>query len=324
VSDLWRAGRTDGVVTVEHPDDLLRRLKLGREEYCQRLLTMLVVSGPYPPWNSRSEPTADGRRFLEALAELSFGVPQPLVDPTFVDEFDLGRRPEDLQGSAPDYAVLTEGRLWIIELKTERGSHRDAQVPTYVGTARHHHPGHQVDLTYVTGPMPSYRPDLPDGTRYAHLHWPQVLDLVRAVWGGGSPAERQAVERLEAVVSDLGVKWSEWRASRLGDRSLASDGTVPTIEETGGTDDVVTSALELAAATARDHQQRVLDHAAGSLEELRELGRDVTRAMSADRSLDHVGAWLWNAATSDGRALTSAGSETGFELRLSWYRKPQR
>lgn len=32
----------------EDPASLLGRLKLGREEYCQRLLTMLILDGPYP------------------------------------------------------------------------------------------------------------------------------------------------------------------------------------------------------------------------------------------------------------------------------------
>src|SRR4051812_34898540 len=35
---------------MEDPDVLLRRLRLGREEYCQRLLTMLILDGAYPRW----------------------------------------------------------------------------------------------------------------------------------------------------------------------------------------------------------------------------------------------------------------------------------
>jgi hypothetical protein len=37
----------DGVpVGYENPDALLKRLKLGREEFCQRLLTALILGGP--------------------------------------------------------------------------------------------------------------------------------------------------------------------------------------------------------------------------------------------------------------------------------------
>ncbi|GGO26786.1 hypothetical protein [Microbispora bryophytorum] len=35
-------------MATEDPLRLLGRLRLGREEYCQRLLTMLILGGPYP------------------------------------------------------------------------------------------------------------------------------------------------------------------------------------------------------------------------------------------------------------------------------------
>ena len=35
-------------MSIEHPEILLKRLKLGREEYCQRLLTMLVLKPEGP------------------------------------------------------------------------------------------------------------------------------------------------------------------------------------------------------------------------------------------------------------------------------------
>ena len=43
-------------MTIEDPDVLLRRLRLGREEYCQRLLTMLIIGDAYPRWNSVNHP----------------------------------------------------------------------------------------------------------------------------------------------------------------------------------------------------------------------------------------------------------------------------
>jgi hypothetical protein len=43
---------------MEHPDLLLARLVLGREEYCLRLLTMLILDSPYPRWNTRNEPSS--------------------------------------------------------------------------------------------------------------------------------------------------------------------------------------------------------------------------------------------------------------------------
>ncbi|MFI7691268.1 hypothetical protein ACIBQ6_19515 [Nonomuraea sp. NPDC049655] len=58
---------------MEDPLRLLRRLRLGREEYCQRLMTMLILDGPYPAWNSRNRPSSRGVRFLRSLDVLSFG-----------------------------------------------------------------------------------------------------------------------------------------------------------------------------------------------------------------------------------------------------------
>ncbi|XRQ08158.1 hypothetical protein ACN3XK_68605, partial [Actinomadura welshii] len=67
---------------------LLRNLKLGREEHCQRLLTMLILNGPYPHWNSRNAPSPKGRDFLLALDGLCFGTEEWTTLPSFVEEFD--------------------------------------------------------------------------------------------------------------------------------------------------------------------------------------------------------------------------------------------
>jgi hypothetical protein len=168
-------------MSIEHPEILLKRLKLGREEYCQRLLTMLLLNDEYPRWNTRSTLSPEGRSFLGQLDRLSFGEAGDLAEAVFVDEFDLPAGPKDACGSAPDYAVLTPDRLWMIELKTERCSHRTDQAATYLALARHHHPKLQVDLTYLTGPGPSTGLE-PEASRYAHVTWGDVLPLIDASW----------------------------------------------------------------------------------------------------------------------------------------------
>jgi hypothetical protein len=87
---------------IEDPLQLLGRLRLGREEYCQRLLTMLILAGPYPRWNSRSRPSERGTQFLRALDALCFGDAAWDGEPLFVDEFDLPKRYEEEAGCAPD------------------------------------------------------------------------------------------------------------------------------------------------------------------------------------------------------------------------------
>ncbi len=57
----------------ESPESLWRRLKLGREEFLQRLITTLVVGGDAPRWNSPSAPDEQGRRFLHLLDDLAHG-----------------------------------------------------------------------------------------------------------------------------------------------------------------------------------------------------------------------------------------------------------
>ena len=57
----------------ESPTALWRRLKLGREEYLQRLVTTLILDGVAPPWNMPHAPGDAGRRFLGLLDEAAHG-----------------------------------------------------------------------------------------------------------------------------------------------------------------------------------------------------------------------------------------------------------
>lgn len=134
-------------MALESPVELANRLRLGREEFIQRLLTTLILDSPYPPWNSRSSVSEDGLRFLRSLWDLSELGPWPDADPVFVDEFELPGRHDDETGGAPDYAVVWPDRLWMIELKTEARSHRRGQLRLYFELAHHHHRGLPIDLT---------------------------------------------------------------------------------------------------------------------------------------------------------------------------------
>ena len=299
---------------IEEPRELLGRLKLGREEYCQRLLTMLILDEAYPRWNTVSAISERGRQFLRSLDELSFGKGRDLTGASFVDEFDLPRRTEDARGCAPDYAVLSAGRLWMVELKTERGSHRADQIPSYFELARHHHPATRIDLTYLTGPLEVEAPPLEDEDRYAHVTWSQVLPLIRGAWADGSDLHRRVVDELETVLANLSTPWQARRAARLQAPPPAEDRR--NIEE----------ALSLAEATAQDHEQRALDFRTADLADLYELRDQVRENLrsATQPELLHVKPWLWSAPSSGGSPLTGAGAEVGYELRLSWYAVPAR
>ncbi|GAA2161971.1 hypothetical protein [Actinomadura napierensis] len=93
-------------MSLQDPSPLLDQLKLGREEYCQRLLTMLILDGAYPKWNGRNRPGAKGIEFLRALDTLCFDAAPWTGAPLFVDEFELPKRHDAEAGAAPDYALL--------------------------------------------------------------------------------------------------------------------------------------------------------------------------------------------------------------------------
>ena len=283
---------------MEDPHKLLRRLRLGREEYCQRLLTMLVLEGEYPRWNTRSTPSAAGLAFLRALDELSFGVADLPDDAAFVDELDLPRRSEDEPGCAPDYGVLTADRLWIIELKTERGSDRSGQVESYFELGRHHHPDLRTDVTYLTPGMAAVAAGAPEGSRLAQVTWEQVMPLIDAVWSGATGPTGALYAALRETVASIGTSWTMWREKTLND--------------------LTAKAARLARLTAQDGRERALDYAAGSLGELQELRLAVRYEFRRPESpLGSVTPWLWDAATSGGQALTEAGRVHGYELRFS-------
>jgi hypothetical protein len=199
-------------VAYENPHDLLGRLKLGREEFCQRLLTSLILGGPYPRWNTRSRVSPLGAAFLRKLDVLSLGTDRWHEAGIFVDELDLPRRSDDERGGAPDQAVLWPHRLWLIELKTEAASHRRDQLPSYYRLAAHHYPGIPVDITYLTPPLATPAPAVEPPNRYAHVTWTQVADLIADTWQVSTDAgELAARDMLLETIAGLVLTPRAWR-----------------------------------------------------------------------------------------------------------------
>ena len=124
----------------------------------------------------------------------------------------------------PDWAVLWPDRVWVIELKSEAGSHRADQLPYYLRLAAAAHPTRRVDLTYITGPLTKPAPALAEGQRYSHLQWTQVLPLVEDVWGtDGRQEVRAYVEAARTVIENLTtLRPSEQRQAITGVIAAAS------------------------------------------------------------------------------------------------------
>ncbi len=299
----------------ESPAELLSRLRIGREEFCQRLLTSLILGAPYPSWNTRSWPSPQGLEFLRVFYELCFPNGWPEGEPVFVDEFELAARHDDEKGGAPDYAVLWGDRLWIIELKTERASHRPDQVPYYFDLAHHHYPEACVDLTYLTPALQyAFEPSNEHG-RYAHATWDDVLPLIRATWDF-APTDPwcEVVEGLCDAIDSLESKPADWRGQfeTVARQDQIADGRFAI-------------AMMLVERTATDGEQRAIETESADLDALLELRlqlRDAIATTPPTSALRHVVPWLWR-IESTGGPLTKSGAEHGYEIRLSRYEKPR-
>lgn len=326
----------------ERPGELLRRLDIGREETMQRLLTSLIVDGPYPRWNSRSTPSPRGVAFLRAMYVHCFGEPWPGDDFLFVDELELRGRTDGEKGGAPDWAVLWGDRVWIIELKSERGSHRPDQIPMYFTLARHHHPTCDIDVTYLTPPMHAPLATGFPWERYAHLGWDEVERMLRDAWGTTTnDSQVAAVDGVVRAIERLELSPGAWRSLELQGADGPSDavlvGATPDasleaheagprmVEDDVLGEDLLDRAFELARATAEDGKQRALDVRFDSLDSLLEARvrlRTRIAVEPADSPVRFVLPWLWR-VQSTGSALTESGRQTGYELRFSRYSKPQ-
>lgn len=277
--------------------DALHLKKLSREEYCQRILTSLILGAPYPCWNAKNPPSSSGEEFLISLYERAFNhsLDLPVL---FIDEFNLPAIADDEQGGAPDYAVMTSTRLWLIELKTEVTSHRREQLQMYARLAAHHYPDHLIDLLYLTPEMRRAVMDKSKASHFAHLFWAEIADVLSRVWASSSyEEERRLYSELKRQIMSLHVAPRKFR-------------------DTG---DVIRAALTCALRVQETGEQCAVEIAAEGLEDLMTLRLRIRNALSRRQGVEKVKPWIWQSATSGGAALTRLGSEVGFELRLSLY-----
>ncbi|NNE36310.1 MAG: hypothetical protein HKN13_13820 [Rhodothermales bacterium] len=281
----------------EDPDKLLR-FKFGREEYCQRMLTSLILASRYPKWNSHSKPSDKGDSFLRRLFEESYD--EPLIGSLdFIDEFNLPAIDSDSKDGAPDYAVLTPDRLWIVELKTEKASHRKDQMPYYQALARHHYPNMRLDMLYLTGQMPRQDASNYEGSRFVHQFWSETLHLIAESWSQSEFGEERLLET--ALQRELG--------------SLDRPSKTFTTKAS-----VIREAIALATCVQEGGKQRAVEVSASGLEDLIDLRSRIGEAITRDGATPNVRPWIWYEATSGGKALTELGKDVGCELRLSRYK----
>ncbi len=283
----------------EDPDLILKKHKLGREEYCQRMLTSLVLARPQPRWNTKNKPSEKGKLFLERLYELSFSskLDSPLE---FVDEFDLPAFNADEKGATPDYAIFTSTKLWIVELKTEAGSHRKEQLPMYAKRAQHHYPQLQVAMLYLTPEMVKITSPSFEVHYFAHLYWSDITALIKEVWTA-SPHKEECLlqESLQREIASLtNVPASIYRQDA----------------------EVIRTSSTLAELVQKTGEQQGVEITNEGHEHLIDLRLRIRDSLARTQGVQNVKPWIWYAETSGGTALTNLGRDVGCELRLSYYR----
>jgi hypothetical protein len=280
----------------EDPDQLLL-MKLGREEYCQRMLTSLIIGGPYPKWNSKNIPSENGIKFLKGLHHLAFGsdIEKPIE---FIDEFDLPGKSLNERGGAPDYAVFWDNHLWIIELKTESSSHRNGQLPQYLELAKHHFSNLNLQMLYITPSMVRIESAGPDNHSFSHLFW-SVSPLINRIW---SVCDKNPERLLE---------------SALQRELLQLNSPLKVFRDNA---EVIRHALNLSLQVQETGKQMAVELKAGGLDEIIELRIRIRDALKRSEGANNVKPWIWFEKSSGGKPITELGKQVGCELRLSRYR----
>ena len=286
-------------MTWEDPDTLLK-MKLGREEYIQRMLTSLVLGRSYPRWNTRNIPSGCGDKFLRELHKQAFGT--KLVEKLeFVDELELLSNNDEDANGAPDYAVFTKSGVWIIELKTEAGSHRSDQLPLYVRLARQSYPDLEISITYLTGPMARMESLYLEDVPFRHLHWTEITELISIHWSRSPYKEEQLLAA--AILRE--IQGLESPAKKF--QKNAS---------------VIRETIVAAAHVQLTGEQAGVEAELSGLQGLHDLRLRIRDALARNEEGKNVRPWIWCASTSGGSALTDLGAEVGYEIRLSRYQRP--
>ncbi len=309
----------------ETPHELIGRLKIGREEFLQRLMTSLILHAPYPRWNSRNPLAPRGADFLRSLHALSFPDGWGGDDGQFVDEFLLPARRDADPSGYPDWAVLWENRLWVIELKTDWGSQRPDQLPMYFDLAHHNHPNLLIDITYLAPAMQLDLEAPTDVDRFAHVTWTEIRPLVEQVWHTEqSPGESEVVRGVLDGIDGLDQPPRQWLDDYAAAAGEPDHEPALVVGSPSAFGDVADQGVELAGRTAQDGEQRALDVRFSGLDALQEMRETIKEALAATEPgspLRQVRPWQWT-WESTGQPLTEAGRELGWELRLSRYRQP--
>lgn len=262
----------------------------------------------------------------------------------FVDELRLAPRHSGEEACWPDQAVIWPRHIWLIELKTEAGSHARGQVADQIERARHHHPGSTVEHLYLTGPG-SKNDDLEpsERIRVAHLVWDDVVGLIEDVWGfDTTTASGATAAGLRALISDLRHSGAGWRdrvlpgwADRTSPRPRVGGTRLTSVEaplhgqpaplDVAAAPATLDDAVQIAEQVAADHHMRAVPIGSGDPAAVASFVAQLRSRLALRVQGDpvrHVMVWPWRPETG-GRARTAEGAAGGHEVRCSWYATDQ-
>jgi hypothetical protein len=304
------------------PDPVVERARRqSREGFIQYLVACLVLGARPRGWNKPDPPSGAGLALLEAIDRQCFGESWS-AEPRFAWEHVL---PADESGGYlwPDFAALWPDRTLLFELKTESGSLREGQVDEYLKRALHQN-SHQVDLIYLTRDEVRGSPPLePVRSRYANITWNQLLNLLRNWAASHAPEEERAlVDFLQEFVTG---ELYEGRTVVAFDPALREthtrQGPSLRLEVAVGppvhAKDAVEEAVNVAFAVEADRRGRAVNTRLVDRNAVELLKAEVKETLRANPPA-HARPWIWCLQTSTGHALTTAGEETGFELRFEY------
>ncbi len=212
----------------------------------------------------------------------------------------------------------------MIELRTELGAHRDAQVEWYLQLGAHNYQGRTIDLIYVTPdpPMSGNRSGIPDRARIRHCSWAELAKIIEVAWGkvpGQEAANAQVfahyLQGVGNVIEDPEPVASAGQRSRkkqLGD--MLGTGEEP-VDDTAWE-----QVVETVYSVADDGEERALDLPVVAQESAKELRRRIRAELDvADDLMDvaqKLELWIWHESLG-GEALSDAGRQSGCEIRVS-------
>lgn len=315
------------------PNPLIEReRRKEREGFAQYLLACLILGGKPRGWNKPSQPSEKGLAFLQDLDQRCFGACSSSL-PEFYWEFELQSRIDSEPNRWPDLAAKYKNRLVIFELKTEPGSVREGQVDEQIDLALFNFPDLAVDMVYLTRDSVSSDPEPRARARYANIQWCHIAPLIKKRWAQDQAAGFYAEMFAEYLLSTFpprapgrqkktAFSTGLPKATRIKDTATTQheNESLPTLGACATSDPLVA-----ALHTEQTKIQTAVERTISSPCEAERARKSAALLLleynkNTAEPICHALPWIWT-PSQGGTSLTEVASETGFELRFSYYKK---